>query len=151
MEQRVRRRKPVLWSARLHRDGRVLECQTLHISAGGARIRISERFAINSTVVLVIDRVGVFPGEIRRQEDDYAGVSFMDDAQTVEKRLRAALPESMDYRPALQLVPWSGERPGNRAPSLARITVSPGRGPPTRSGVAARPAAWRGRWPWTQS
>ena len=95
MEQRVRRRKPVLWSARLHRDGRVLECQALHISAGGARIRIGERFAINSTVVLVIDRVGAFPGEIRWQEEDYAGVSFMEDAQTVEKRLRAALPESV--------------------------------------------------------
>ena len=96
MEQRVRRRKSVLWSARLHRDGRVLECPTLHISAGGARIRISERFEINSTVVLVIDRVGAFPGEIRWQEGDYAGVSFMEDAQTVEKRLRAALPESVD-------------------------------------------------------
>jgi hypothetical protein len=44
----------------------------------------------------VIDRVGAFPGEIRWQEGDYAGVSFMEDAQTVEKRLRAALPESMD-------------------------------------------------------
>ena len=96
MEQRVSRRKPVLWSAKLHRDGRVLECLTLHISAGGARIRISERFEINSTVVLVIDRLGAFPGEIRWQEGDHAGVSFMEDAQTVEKRLRAALPESMD-------------------------------------------------------
>ena len=96
MEQRVRGRKSVLWSARLHRDGRVLECPTLHISAGGARIRISERFEINSTVVLVIDRVGAFPGEIRWQEGDYAGIRFMEDAQTVEKRPRAALPESID-------------------------------------------------------
>jgi hypothetical protein len=96
MEQRVSRRKPVLWSARLHRDGRVLECQTLHISADGARIRIGERFAINSTVVLVIDRVGAFPGEIRWQEEDHAGVSFMEDARTVEKRLRAALHESVE-------------------------------------------------------
>ena len=52
----------MLWSARLHRDGRVLECQTLRISAGGARIKIGERFAIKPTVVLVIDRVGAFPG-----------------------------------------------------------------------------------------
>jgi hypothetical protein len=96
MEQRLRGRKSVLWSARLYRDGRVLECPTLHISAGGGRIRISERFEINSTVVLVIDRVGAFPGEIRWQEGDYAGIRFMEDAQTVEKRLRAALPESMD-------------------------------------------------------
>jgi hypothetical protein len=57
----------VLWSARLHRDGRVLECAALHISAGGARIRIRQRFEIDSTVVLVIDRVGAFPGEIRWQ------------------------------------------------------------------------------------
>jgi hypothetical protein len=96
MEQRVGGRKSVLWSARLHRDGRVLECPTLHISAGGARIRISERFGVNSTVVLVIDRVGAFPGEIRWQEGDYAGIRFMEDAQTVEKRLRAALPQSVE-------------------------------------------------------
>ena len=96
MEQRVSRRQPVLWSAKLHRDGRVLECQTLHISAGGARIRISERFEINSTVVLVIDRVGAFPGELRWQEGDYAGISFMEDAQTVAKRLGAVLPQSID-------------------------------------------------------
>ena len=96
MEQRVRGRKSVLWSARLQRDGRVLECPTFHISAGGARIRISERFEINSTVVLVIDRVGAFPGEIRWQEGDYAGIRFMEDGQTVEKRLRAALPESVE-------------------------------------------------------
>ena len=96
MEQRVSRRKPVLWSAKLHCDGRVLECLTLHTSAGGARIRISERFEINSTVVLMIDRVGAFPGEIRWQAGDYAGVSFLEDAQTVERRLRAALPEPVD-------------------------------------------------------
>ena len=57
--------------------------------------QISERFEINSTVVLVIDRVGAFPGEIRWQEGEYAGIRFMEDAQTVEKRLRAALPKSM--------------------------------------------------------
>ena len=96
MEQRASRRKPVLWSARLHRDGRVLECLTLRISAGGARIRISERFEINATVILVIERLGAFPGEIRWQEGDYAGVSFLEDAQTVETRLSAALPESME-------------------------------------------------------
>jgi PilZ domain len=76
MEQRVRRRKPVLWSATLHRDGRVLECPTLHISAGGARIRTSDRFEINSTVVLVIDRVGAFPGEIRWQEGEVVSRSW---------------------------------------------------------------------------
>jgi PilZ domain len=76
--------------------GRVLECLTLHITAGGARIRISERFEINSTVVLVVDRLGAFPGEVRWQEGDYAGVSFLEDAQTVERRLSAALPESVE-------------------------------------------------------
>jgi PilZ domain len=69
---------------------------SLHISAGGARIRISERFEINSTVVLVVDRLGAFPGEVRWQEGDYAGVSFLEDAQTVERRLSAALPESVE-------------------------------------------------------
>jgi hypothetical protein len=96
MDQRVYRRKPVLWSARLHRDGRVLECPTLHISAGGARIRISQRFEINSTVVLVIDRVGAFPGEIRWQRGNYVGIRFMEDAQIVEERLRTAISDPAD-------------------------------------------------------
>jgi hypothetical protein len=101
MDQRVYRRKPVLWSARLHRDGRVLECAALHISAGGARIRIRQRFEIDSTVVLVIDRVGAFPGEIRWQRGNYAGIRFLEDAQIVEKRLRAALPDPADTVVAL--------------------------------------------------
>jgi len=96
MDQRMYRRKPVLWSARLHRDGRVLECPTLHISAGGARIRISQRFEINSTVVLVIDRVGAFPGEIRWQRGNYVGIRFMEDAQIVEERLRTAISDPAD-------------------------------------------------------
>ena len=86
----------MLWSARLHRDGRVLECPTLHISAGGARIRISQRFEINSTVVLVIDRVGAFPGEIRWQRGNYVGIRFMEDAQIVEERLRTAISDPAD-------------------------------------------------------
>jgi hypothetical protein len=77
----------------LHRDGRVLECTALHISAGGARIRIHQRFEIDSTVVLVIDRLGVFPGEIRWQRGNHAGIRFLEDAQIVEERLSAALPD----------------------------------------------------------
>jgi hypothetical protein len=96
MEQRTYKRKPVLWSARLHRDGRVLECAVLHISAGGARIRIHQRFDIDSTVVLMIDRLGTFPGEIRWQRGTYAGIRFLEDAQVVEKRLSAALPDPTD-------------------------------------------------------
>ena len=69
---------------------------TFHISAGGARIRIRERFEINSTVVLMIERLGAFPGEIRWQRGNYAGIRFLKDAQVVEKRLRAALPDPAD-------------------------------------------------------
>jgi PilZ domain len=88
MEQRTYKRKPVLWSARLHRDGRVLECAVLHISAGGARIRVRERFRIDSTVVLVIDRLGAFPGEIRWQKGNCAGIRFLEDEIQVPGTLR---------------------------------------------------------------
>ena len=89
---RTHERKRVLLDAKLHHDdGRIFECEAFHISPGGARIRINERLAINSRVVLAITRSGSFAGEVRWQNENFAGIRFLEDASVVEERLRAML------------------------------------------------------------
>jgi hypothetical protein len=87
-EIRAHKRQPVSWDARLHQDGRTWECKVVDISPGGAKIRIAERLTINSEVMLTIDRRGDFPGEVRWQEENFAGIRFLEDAGVVRARLR---------------------------------------------------------------
>ena len=89
MVPRTHEGKRVLWDAKLHQGARTFECEALHISPGGARIRINERLAINSRVMLAINRYGSFPGEVRWQNENLAGIRFLEDAAVLEERLRA--------------------------------------------------------------
>jgi PilZ domain len=84
---RAYKRKRVLWDAKLRQDDRIFECEAFHISPGGAKIRIDEQLAINSKVVLTISRLGSFPGEVRWQNENFAGIRFLEDAAVVERRL----------------------------------------------------------------
>jgi hypothetical protein len=85
---RAHERKRVLWNANLHHGGRTWKCNAVDISTGGAKIRIDERLTINSWVMLTIGRVGSFPGEVRWQNDNLAGIRFLEDAPVVEERLQ---------------------------------------------------------------
>ena len=58
------------------------------------RSALQERLAVNSQVVLTIDRLGSFPGEIRWQNENYVGICFLEEASTIEERLRRATPAS---------------------------------------------------------
>ena len=77
---RASQRKRVLWDARLRENDRTLECAACDISTGGVKVRIRERLTVPSKVVLTIDRLGSFPGEIRWQNDNYAGIRFLETA-----------------------------------------------------------------------
>jgi PilZ domain len=87
-EARAHKRKRVLWGAILDQDGRTWECKVADVSPGGAKIRIDERLTIDSTVVLTIEGIGSFPGEVRWQNEDFAGIRFVEDAGVVEDRLQ---------------------------------------------------------------
>jgi hypothetical protein len=89
-------RKRVLWSATLHDNDRSLDCAACDISAGGAKIRISERLTVNSKVLLTIHRIGSFLGEIRWQREDHAAIRFLEEASTIEELLRRAAPASSE-------------------------------------------------------
>jgi len=85
---RLHERRRVLWAIRLQQGDRVVQGEAVDVSAWGAKVRIAERFQINSTVVLTIGRLGSFRGEIRWQDDRYAGIAFTEEAKVIEDRLR---------------------------------------------------------------
>jgi hypothetical protein len=96
---RASERKRVLWKATLLEDDRRLDCTACDISAGGARVRVSGPLPVNSKVVLTIERLGSFPGEIRWQNETHVGIRFLGDAQTFEERLRRAAGASGEATP----------------------------------------------------
>ena len=92
---RAHERKKVSWDAELHQEGRVWKCKAVDVSPGGAKIRIDERLPVHSWVVLVICGLGSFPGEVRWQDERFAGIRFLDDEATVRERLQA-VPRAAD-------------------------------------------------------
>jgi hypothetical protein len=88
---RAHERKRLLWDATLQQDGRTWECKAVDVSPDGVKIRIDERLTINSQVMLTIDRLGDFPGELRWQDEDFAGIRFLEDAGVVQARLRGSV------------------------------------------------------------
>ena len=85
---RAHQRKRILWEAKLHQDGCIWHCAALDISPRGAKIQIDQPLGIDSKVVLAINRLGRFQGEVRWQNDSIAGILFLEDAGIVEERLR---------------------------------------------------------------
>jgi hypothetical protein len=76
---RAHKRQRVSWDATLHQDGRAWGCKVVDVSPGGAKIRIDERLTIDSRVMLTIDRRGDFAGEVRWQDENSAGLRFLED------------------------------------------------------------------------
>jgi hypothetical protein len=103
---RAHERKSVSWNAKLHQDGCILDCKAVDVSAGGAKIRIDERLPINSWVVLSIDAVGNFPGEVRWQDKSFAGIRFLQDAAVVEERLCDALGAKIAFTHSCEAQGW---------------------------------------------
>lgn len=88
-DRRLDPRKKVIWNGRLHRDGSVLDCEIFDVSAEGAKARLTLRIAVNATVVLEIDRLGMFPAEIRWHTAHEIGIRFLESAGTIEERLHS--------------------------------------------------------------
>lgn len=82
-------RKRVLWTVKLHHNGRISECQAVDISPGGAKIRIAEPLAISSRVMLAVERLGSLQGEVLWQNHAFAGLRFLESPDVVEARLRS--------------------------------------------------------------
>ena len=85
---RAHERRRVLWDVMLNQNCRMWRCTAFDVSPGGIKIRIAEPLAINTKVVIAIDRAGNFPGEVRWQDKGLAGIGFLEDAAVVEERLQ---------------------------------------------------------------
>lgn len=84
---RAHQRKQVSWDAELHQEDRIWPCKAVDVSPGGAKIRIDERLTVGSWLVLVIEDLGRFPGEVRWQDKSFTGIRFLQDAAAVGQRL----------------------------------------------------------------
>jgi len=93
---REHQRRRVLWNVKLHQDGRIWGCQVVDISAGGAKVRLTEPLAISSRVVLEIERLGNLKGEVRWQNHAFVGIGFLESPDVVEKRLRSVAMDKGD-------------------------------------------------------
>ena len=81
-----RRRHPrsmVAWSGVLRDDRGAVKFDVLDVSAGGARLRTSRTLRMNTKVMLDIDRVGGFLGEVVWLDPDRAGIRFLEDPRDV--------------------------------------------------------------------
>ena len=90
----------VLWAVKVEQGNRISVGQALDVSGWGAKVRTSERFEINSKVVLTIADLGRFSGEIRWQRDGYVGIAFAEMASAVEDRLRHRATPAADANPS---------------------------------------------------
>ena len=84
---RAHQRRRVLWHADLHVGGRSWECKVVDVSPGGVKIMINDALAINSRVIIAIERAGTFPGEVLWQNQEFAGIQFLEEPEVVEERL----------------------------------------------------------------
>lgn len=92
-DRRRRRRKPVIWSARLEIESGIIDCTAFDVSEGGARLRLDgAAVALNRPVRLVLDRFGVFDAETVWRRGTILGLRFTEPSETVRDRLASAIP-----------------------------------------------------------
>ena len=102
----------------MHENNRSLACAACDISTGGAKIRIGERLTLNSKVLLTIDRVGSFLGEIRWQRENYAAIRFLEEASTIEELLHRATLASSEVTAHPNGCPGATSRSSGGSPAL---------------------------------
>jgi len=91
-ERRQFRRKAVIWAARLDTPNGTLDCITLDLSLGGARLRLSEPVGLLEHVTLILDKFGRFPAEIVWVTETEIGLQFTESPEQVAGRFGNILP-----------------------------------------------------------
>ena len=91
-ERRQFRRKAVIWAAKLETPNGTLDCITLDLSLGGARLRISEPVGLLQQVTLVLGKFGKFQAEIVWVTENEIGLQFTESPEQVAGRFGNILP-----------------------------------------------------------
>src|SRR5262245_40419107 len=85
-------RTSVLWPGQVSKpDGRA-DCLVFNLSAGGAKLRVTEPVQLNTDLTLRIAQFGDFCGTVVWTAKNLVGVRFSTAAAEVAARLGAALP-----------------------------------------------------------
>jgi hypothetical protein len=85
-------RSAVFWSGAIQAGRESIDCIVLNMSPGGAKVKLLKRFAGDgSPVVLHIDRLGGYAGEVVWSEGELIGLRFLKDPQLIAADIERAL------------------------------------------------------------
>ena len=90
-ERREHERKSVILPAKIDTADGTLDCLTMDISAGGARLHIVETFDASHPVTLVLDGFGRFDARVAWRATAEIGLQFTDAPGDVAARLASVL------------------------------------------------------------
>lgn len=91
-ERRSRQRARVLWQGGYCASDRDTDCVVLEISAGGARVHVSDPFSCSDTGTLRFPRFGNFRSEVIWRKTNVMGLKFLEPPRSVAKAIQAACP-----------------------------------------------------------
>lgn len=91
-ERRRRPRSAVIWSAKLHCEGRVLDCVILNLSGTGAKVRTKDRVEADTPIILQGERFGMLRGRVAWAKDDTLGLKLDESPKHLSGKLEDVLP-----------------------------------------------------------
>lgn len=75
-DNRIYRRRSVLWPAKLRVGRHVFSCQIWNLSLGGARVRVDLPLESGTEVILSVSDRGDIPADVVWHRDEALGLSF---------------------------------------------------------------------------
>lgn len=91
-ERRRRPRSAVIWAAKLHYAGHVLDCVILNLSGTGAKVRTKDRVEVDTPIILQGERFGMLRGQVAWAKDDTLGIKLDESPKVVSGKLADVLP-----------------------------------------------------------
>ena len=88
-------RYQTLCPGKLYAGDRVVDCDVLNLSIGGAKIRLAEPVETASQVRLRIERVGEFSGRVAWQDGATLGIEFHDQLREIARIVEDILSEDV--------------------------------------------------------
>lgn len=86
VERQRHSRRLILYPGVLRCRDAQIDCETVDLSASGAKIRLLEPYECSSPVTLSFD-IGSFEGDVVWQNDEFVGIRFKDDPKQVARQI----------------------------------------------------------------
>lgn len=91
VERQQHPRSAVLCPAKIQSGDRQIDCEILNLSAGGAKVRVSQSFDYEPSVSITIDDFGTYPCDIVWQDGEHLGIRFPESVREQTERLQEEL------------------------------------------------------------